>query len=139
MNKRQRKKQIKKQCIAFDTELRNGLKPFIGQPLTPTQAMVNLIGDTIKAKLSQQSFTHQVFMITPLSYVAPFHKWRELGKAALTHHIGAYPYISGHGELIWKRFCDDETVDAMYILTNDEAVTCFGCLAQEHIIYDAPP
>jgi hypothetical protein len=141
MNKRQRKKRIKKQCIAFDTELRKGLRPFIGQPLTPTQlvAMQNLIGDTIKAKLSQQSFTHQVFMMTPLSYVAPFHKWQDLGKAALVHHIGSYPYISGQGEVIWKRFCDDATVDSMYILTNDTAVTCFGCLAKEHIIYDAPP
>jgi hypothetical protein len=36
MNKRQRKKQVKKQCVAFDTELQKGLMPFVGQPLTPT-------------------------------------------------------------------------------------------------------
>lgn len=137
MNKRQRKKRLKKTMDHMSGTLRDALKHKIGEQLTPTQtvAMQNLIGDTIKAKLSQQSFTHQVLMMTPLSYVPPFHKWRELGTAALTHHVGMYPYISGHGETVWKRFCDDETVDSMYILSTDEAVTCFGCLAKEHIIH----
>jgi hypothetical protein len=68
-------------------------------------------------------------------FIAPFHKWRELGRGALTHHVGMYPYVDLHGQSIWRRFCDYEPVHSMYILTADEAVTCFGCLARETFIH----
>lgn len=63
--------------------------------------------------------------------------WRELGADQLTHHVGVYPYIRCDGSTIWKRLCDNETVDPQFILSHDEAVNCFGCLAKEDIIYAA--
>lgn len=124
VNKRQRKKQLKK---AMARAVR---------PLTPTQLheIGDVIGDFIKAEMMRSSFVSQIIRPAPW-YVAPFRKWRDLGKGQLTHHVGTSPYVDGHGCTGWLRICDVAVVDSMYILTNDEAVTCFGCLTKEHLLH----
>jgi len=136
MNKRQRKKQVKKRRVAIDTEIRGALASFIGQRLTSETQMkiMNIVGETIRHTLSRPSFVNAILPVRP-SYIAPFRRWRELGAGQLTHHVGTFPYVRGDGSTAWKRLCDDETVDSMYILNSDEAVNCFGCLAQEHVIH----
>jgi len=135
MNKRQRKKQAKKRRIAIDTEIRGALASFIGQRLTPEAQMkiINIVGETLRHTLSRPSILDAIFL-RPL-YIAPFRRWRALGAGQLTHHVGTYSYVRGDGSTVWKRLCDNETVDSMYILNSDEAVNCFGCLAQEHVIH----
>jgi hypothetical protein len=136
VNKRQRKKRLKKITNYMSGFLRDALKHKIGEQLNAARMLEvqTIIGDTIKAKLAQPSFVHQILEPMP-TYTAPFRMWRELGAGQLTHHVGVYPYIRGDGSTIWKRLCDDATVDETFILSNDEAVNCFGCLAKEDIIY----
>lgn len=138
VNKRQRKKRLKKITDHMSGFLRDVFKHKIGERLTAERMLEvqNILGDAIRAKLAQSSFVHQILLPQP-TITAPFRRWRELGVEQLTHHVGAYPYIRGDGTVIWKRLCDNETVDSMYVLTNDEAVNCFGCLAKEDIIYAA--
>lgn len=128
MNKRQRKKRIKKMTEFVSRYMREVLKSHIGQSVTPE------LRDDLKSIITTVTMPRPMpfvatFIVTP-AIVAPFRQWRALGAHELTHHVG-HSAATLHGRGPWLRFCDTKNVENEYVLSQAEMVNCLSCLARE--------
>lgn len=129
MNKRQRKKQMKRTMQRMTDFFRDALKPMIGMPLSDvTKSKIsNIVADHLKSMMSRPSIASQIFLVTPVLR-EPYRQWQMLGREQLTHAVGMNTRTGGN---FWKRFCDYEDVDAQFILSSEAMVDCLRCIARE--------
>ena len=136
MNRRQRKKQLKKTMNRMTRFFNDALKHKIGDPVNAAtkSEISNIVAEHFKDMWSRPSIASQIFMVTPILR-PPFRQWRELGANQLTHYVGTNPRDNANYH--WVRFCDYEDAPEQYLLSHEAPVDCLRCIAREDSIYAA--
>lgn len=124
MNKRQRKKRVKKMKEKLAREMRKGLSSsFIGKPLSPSalQKMSVAVSGYLRQMLSRRSIAEMIFDVWDPE--PPFRYCRD--DSGIVHRTGMRPPRNGITYCV--RFCDHEVALASFE-TSDVVVTCLRCI-----------
>lgn len=130
MNKRQRKKRAKKLKEKLEhkvaEDLRNGLKSFIGQPVSQAalQKMGAMLSQYMRNMLARPSIASMLFDIWDPE--PPFGFSRDA--AGVVHRAGMRPPTNGFTYRV--RFCDHDVALGTFELS-DTIVTCLRCIAAQ--------